>query len=162
MQTLKMDPERAFLLRDGLELDLMKLPLVHTNLIFPGYTVSYLLISLKMPWTAFPSWVTSARQLGGFIYINYIVSLRTQHPLPLFASATSPSHTGLRDIPWLTPSSTQSVTFSVSPFGDVFLLGISLALLPYSGLCSRVTSLLNFHSNFSGQTLQAAPYLPVW
>lgn len=93
MQTLKMDPERAFLLRDGLELDLMKLPLVHTNLIFPGYTVSYLLISFKMPWTAFPSWVTSARQLGGFIYINYIVSLRTQHPLPLFASATSPSHT---------------------------------------------------------------------
>lgn len=37
-----------------------------------------------MPWTAFPSWVTSARRLGGFVYINYTVSLRTQHPLPLF------------------------------------------------------------------------------
>lgn len=79
-----MDPERAFLLRDGLELDLMNLPLVHTNVIFPGYTVSHLLISFKMPWTAFPSWVTSARRLGGFVYMNYTTSLRTQHPLPLF------------------------------------------------------------------------------
>lgn len=71
----------------------MDLLLVFTNRSFPGYMVSHLLISFKMPWTAFPSWVTSARQLGGFVCINYIVSLKTQHHIPLIASVTFPNRT---------------------------------------------------------------------